>query len=336
MKDKKSVDVLLITYNQERFVSKAIESVLMQVVDEGVSVSVIVADDCSTDNTLGLIKAYQEKSPFPFVFLNRETNVGIARNYQLAIEACTGDYVAIIEGDDYWVDSMRLKKHLDYLERHRDCVMTVNSRLEYDQRKKRYLASKSDTCSKDFCFSLSDTIVDYDFIRNLSTSVFRRKVLNQLNPRLFESANRFGGICVDTYMVHDVLQRGYGFHFGEVMSVYRIQTGQNASFTLHGTATIEERIEWHQKMLSEANSLLESDYSSEFNLLFEKRKKELEDLHLYLKKVKLSRYVSPIFVDTYYSLPQVGRGIKNCIRVFIPNGLYSKMKSVKGKTLNKK
>jgi glycosyltransferase involved in cell wall biosynthesis len=332
MKDKVSVDVLLITYNQERFVSKAVESVLMQVVDESVSVSVVIADDCSTDYTLGLIKAYQEKSPFPFVFLKRETNVGIARNYQLAIEKCTGDYLAIIEGDDYWVDNMRLKKHLDYLESHRDCVMTVNSRLEYDQRRKNYLASKSDGYSRDFCFSLSDAIADYDFIRNLSTSVFRKEVLDQMNPRLFESANRFGGICVDTYMVHDVLQRGYGFHFSERMSAYRINTGHNASFKQNETASIEEQIEWYQKMFTEANSLLELDYSFEFNLLFEKRKKELEDLHSYLKKVKLSRYISPIFVDLCFSLPQIGRGIKKSIRAFIPNGLYSKMKSIKTNT----
>lgn len=335
MKGKKSVDVLLVTYNQERFISKAIESVLMQNVGEDVSVTIIVADDCSTDNTVDLIKTYQEKSPFPFVFLHKKTNVGIARNYQLAIDACKGDYVAIIEGDDYWLDSMRLKKHLDYLESHGDCVLTVNSRLEYDQRKKNYLVSKSDAYSKDFCFSLADTIADYDFIRNLSTSVFRKKALNQLNPQLFEAATHYNGVCVDTFIVRDVLQRGYGFHFGDVMTVYRVHTGSNASFKQNEKASIEERIEWHRKMLCEANSLLESDYSSEFNLLFEKRKNELEDLRLYLRKVKLSRYVSPIFVDLYFSLPQVGRRIIKCIRVFIPNDLYSKMKSFKNKTLKK-
>ena len=77
---KKSVDVLLVTYNQERFISKAIESVLIQNVGEDVSVTIVVADDCSTDNTVDLIKAYQEKSPFPFIFLHRESNVGIASN----------------------------------------------------------------------------------------------------------------------------------------------------------------------------------------------------------------------------------------------------------------
>lgn len=332
---KKSVDVLLVTYNQERFISKAIESVLIQNVGEDVSVTIVVADDCSTDNTVDLIKAYQEKSPFPFIFLHRESNVGIARNYQLAIEACKGDYVAIIEGDDYWLDSMRLKNHLDYLESHIDCVLTVNSRLEYDQRKKNYLVSKTDTYSKDFCFSLADAIADYDFIRNLSTAVFRKKTLNQLNPQLFETAIRFNGICVDRFIVHDVLQRGYGFHFGDVMTVYRVHTGFNASSKQNENASIEEDIEWHRKMFSEANFLLDSNYTSEFDLLFEKKKKELEDLHLYLRKTKLSRYVSPILIDFYFFLPQIGRCIKRCVRVFIPNGLYSKMKIVKNRVLNK-
>lgn len=332
MIEKSIVNVLLITYNQERFVGKAIESVLMQVVDEQTSVTLVVADDCSTDNTLGVIKSYEEKSPFPFVYLSRDQNVGISRNYQLAIEACDGDYVAVLEGDDYWLDCMRLKKHLDYLNSHKECVMTVNSRLEYDQKKELFITTD---CLKNYCFSLLDTIKDYDFIRNLSAVVFRKKRLDQMNSQLFEVANHFGGICVDRFMVHDVLQRGYGFHFRDVMSVYRIHTGKNASFVHFTNASIEEKIDYHKRFSDEANSLLNVDCSSAFQTLFETRENELKELELYLKKTKLCRFIPPILVDLFFFTPRLRAFIKKCVRALIPNGLYSTMKSIKAK-LNKK
>ena len=94
------IDIILITYNQEQYIAQAVESILLQRVNDDVQVRVIVADDCSTDKTLEIIKSYEDKSPFPFVYLSVEDNMGHVRNYQRAFAACVGDYVAILEGDD--------------------------------------------------------------------------------------------------------------------------------------------------------------------------------------------------------------------------------------------
>ena len=77
------LDILIISYNQEQYIAQAVESILMQRVSDDVQVRVIVADDCSKDNTLEIIKSYEEKSPFPFVYLAADTNLGISKNYQI-------------------------------------------------------------------------------------------------------------------------------------------------------------------------------------------------------------------------------------------------------------
>ena len=137
------VDVVLISYNQEQYIAQAVESVLMQRVNDNVQVRVIVADDCSKDKTLEIIKSYEEKSPFPFVYLPTEQNMGIAQNYKRAFEATDADYVAVIEGDDWWVDPHRIQKHVDCFQHHDDCVLTKNNYLQYSHLNKTYSVEQS-------------------------------------------------------------------------------------------------------------------------------------------------------------------------------------------------
>ena len=108
------LDILLITYNQAQYVAQALDGLIMQRVNSDVEVHVIVADDASTDDTLATIRSYEEHSPFPFVFLPQEPNMGHVLNYKRAFAACTGDYVSILEGDDWWCNPYHLQKHLDF------------------------------------------------------------------------------------------------------------------------------------------------------------------------------------------------------------------------------
>ena len=122
------IDIILIAYNQERYIAQAVKSIIMQQVDKNVEVRVIVADDCSDDKTLDIIKSYEATSPFPFVYLDNKTNVGHVLNYQRAFSACNGDYIAVRELSNmsqiFWghiyvvvLDDYRMVK---YLRRHED------------------------------------------------------------------------------------------------------------------------------------------------------------------------------------------------------------------------
>ena len=134
-----TVDVVLVTYNQEKYIAQAVESILMQCVNDDLRVRVIVADDCSKDKTLEIIKSYEDKSPFPFFYLPSEQNMGIAANYKRAFEATEADFVAVMEGDDWWIDSHRIQKHIECFQNHKDCVLTKNNYLQYSQFSKYIL-----------------------------------------------------------------------------------------------------------------------------------------------------------------------------------------------------
>lgn len=115
------IDIVLISYNQEQYIAQAVESILMQRVNDDVKVRVIVADDCSTDKTLEIIKSYEENSPFPFTYLEGTTNLGMVNNYRRVLHSITADYFCILEGDDYWIDQYKLQKQLIFMNNHQNC-----------------------------------------------------------------------------------------------------------------------------------------------------------------------------------------------------------------------
>lgn len=119
------VSVSLTTYNQERYVGIAIESVLAQVVD--FPMELVIADDCSTDRTRGICREYQQKYPQRIRLIERETNLGAVPNYLETFQACAGDYVAFLEGDDFWTDPRKLQKQVEFLDTHPDFAICCHN-----------------------------------------------------------------------------------------------------------------------------------------------------------------------------------------------------------------
>jgi len=111
----------MITYDQERYIGQAIESVLAQQVD--FAYELVIGEDCSTDGTRAICEAYQEAQPQTVRLLAREKNLGMAGNFFSTIAECTGEYLAIIEGDDFWTDPLKLQKQADYLDGNPGCAL---------------------------------------------------------------------------------------------------------------------------------------------------------------------------------------------------------------------
>ena len=119
--NKPLLSVCLITYNHEKFIEQAIESVLMQKIN--FNWEFIIADDYSTDNTRAIIKKYADKYPNLIKLILQEKNVGAARNWLDLIYSPIGKYTAFFEGDDYWTDPYKLQKQVDFLEANDDYVI---------------------------------------------------------------------------------------------------------------------------------------------------------------------------------------------------------------------
>ena len=118
------LSVCIITYNHENYIREAIEGVLMQKVN--FNYEIIVADDCSTDNTRKIILEYVEKYPNIFTLIFQERNVGASQNWLDLLNKPKSKYIAYFEGDDYWTDPLKLQKQVDFLEANKSCVLSFH------------------------------------------------------------------------------------------------------------------------------------------------------------------------------------------------------------------
>ena len=108
------VSVCMTTYNHEKYISQAIESVLSQRTTFGVEV--VIGEDCSTDSTLEICRQYEAQYPDRVRVIASEHNIGMHANYRRTIEACRGKYIAMCDGDDWFTDENKLQIQVEELE----------------------------------------------------------------------------------------------------------------------------------------------------------------------------------------------------------------------------
>ena len=124
MKHECEVSVLCTTYNQSRYLRKALDSILSQVTDY--SFEVIIHDDASNDRTQSIIKSYIQEYPSIVKGLFEDENQyskGVDFFYPLVTDVARGKYIALCEGDDFWIDDMKLQRQWEALEVHPECDM---------------------------------------------------------------------------------------------------------------------------------------------------------------------------------------------------------------------
>jgi len=182
-----NIDIILITYNQEKYIQKAIEGLFLQSVGEDTSVRVVVADDHSTDSTYSIIRAISRSEKgkrYEWTFLPEEGNMGNAKNYQRAFAACTGDYVAILEGDDWWCSPIHLARSIDFLNEHPDFVAVGSHPVFYYDEDQVFAPETMITSTKVLD---TDSLLRQSDFENLSTIMIRTDALGKLDSRIFNT-----------------------------------------------------------------------------------------------------------------------------------------------------
>jgi glycosyltransferase involved in cell wall biosynthesis len=122
------VSVAMITYNHELFITKAIESVLAQ--RTNFPIELVIGDDASSDHTSRHIEALRVKAPDVIRALIRPTNIGANGNSEAVLQECRGEFIAFLEGDDYWTCEDKLQLQTDIL-RARDSAVGVFHRVKF-------------------------------------------------------------------------------------------------------------------------------------------------------------------------------------------------------------
>ncbi len=110
-----TVDILIPTYNHENYIAQAIDSALSQITE--FEFKLIIGVDKSKDNTLSICDNYKKSYQDRITLLRHDSNIGMAANYESIFNASDAKYISILEGDDYWIDTRKLQKQVDILEK---------------------------------------------------------------------------------------------------------------------------------------------------------------------------------------------------------------------------
>ena len=125
------LSVVMTTYNHERYIATAIESVLRQQTSFGVEI--VIGEDCSSDRTLNIALDYQAMYPEAIRIVRSEHNVGWRENYRRTIAAARGKYIAMLDGDDYFTHRKKLQMQVDLLEANPDVGMCYGRSERVDE-----------------------------------------------------------------------------------------------------------------------------------------------------------------------------------------------------------
>lgn len=256
------VSILCITYNQEKYIEQALEGFLIQ--KTNFQIEIVIHDDASTDNTAFIIQGYVDKNPDLFVAIIQKENQyskGVNPLFEYAIPKCSGKYIAICEGDDYWTDPLKLQKQVDFLEANPDYSLCFHDALVYWENRKSLPYYFCRDLQKT-TFYLEDVIKSW-FIPTASI-ILRRSLLFPL-PNMLRDV--YAG---DYALLLFLALKGKIYYFNKLMSVYR-QHDSNFTATI-STSYIRER---RAQFFYSFNEYTNSRYSRQITKKLKKANKSI-------------------------------------------------------------
>lgn len=132
---KIKVTVILVTYNHEPYIAQTLESILVQKTD--FPFEILISEDCSTDKTRNIIIEYAKRYPEKIRLILSRRNVHTNRVLSRAIAAARGEYLAILDGDDYWISEKKLQKQADLLDERPECSLCFHDVWVTDDQERR-------------------------------------------------------------------------------------------------------------------------------------------------------------------------------------------------------
>lgn len=246
----------MVTYNHEKYLDKAIQSVINQRAD--FKFQLFIGEDKSTDSSLTICRKYEKEFPEIVHVISSDANIGIYRNAGRVFEVCIASgakYIALLEGDDYWISTDKLQRQIEYLEQHDDCAGSYhNTDFLYKNGARKSMFKRLPDLMQ-----LDDVISKYSPFHTTSF-VFRAK--HFCRPSWFKQIH---SVDLAMYMWH--AQFGYFKGFNETWSLYRIHDSGM-------TAGKEHNEQFHQKRW-----LLYQMMSGKLNQPFSKKLMELIRYH---------------------------------------------------------
>ncbi len=208
------VSICTVTYNHEAYIRQTLDSVLMQDVD--FPYEIIVGDDGSTDATRAILQEYAKQYPERMRLVLHETNQGPRKNVQSVRKLVRGEYIAILDGDDFWVDPTKLRRQIEFLD--------ANPSFSASAGRYRSVFENTDSRHGPDVSPEQPTVIDMEtFLRGTwigaSSVVYRRSMVPVIPPWTWKL--NMGDVGLQFLCV----QQGPIRFFNDIVSAYRIHDG---------------------------------------------------------------------------------------------------------------
>ena len=221
------VSIVMPSYNTAKFISVAIESVLMQTYQNW---ELLIVDDCSTDNTDEVVSKYDDRR---IIYLKNEKNSGAAFSRNKALKRAKGKWIAFLDSDDLWYQS-KLEEQIEFMKKNKYYFSYTNYR-EVDevgiQTGVEVSGPKKITKNKmyHYCWPGCLTVM-YDAERVGKIQIADIKKNN------------------DYALWLKVIKKENCYHFDKVLALYRKRSG---SISNHGYFRL---IKWHYKLFKDVDN----------------------------------------------------------------------------------
>lgn len=198
----------MITFNHEEFIAEAIESVLRQ--KTNFPFELIIGEDCSTDFTRSICIEYKKKYPDIIRLQLPDSNKGMMRNFIENMQAARGNYIALCEGDDFWIDCYKLQKQVDFLEQNDDYIACFHNARVVNKYNQISLFNSLNEMQH----PTKEEILSRKWFIATASLMFRNKVIDFPNW-MYEVVN--GDYALELLLA----LKGEFYYMHDVMSAYR-------------------------------------------------------------------------------------------------------------------
>lgn len=215
------VVVAITTFNLEKYIEQALDSVLMQ--KTTFKYKIIVADDCSSDNTLHILHNYQKKYPEKIEVLSADKNLGSLANSNRIFDGLECEYFTFLDGDDYWVSDDRLQRQVDFLDKNPTFMMCAgNTQFLRNEKLADFVVDKHRLGKT---YSFDDMLHDNMPFFHTSSILIRNTIFIDGLPQCYvDAVNTFENCALRGEDFRRILhlERGPLYAFNDTLSVYRI------------------------------------------------------------------------------------------------------------------
>lgn len=208
------VSVCITAYNIEKYIKRAIDSVLIQ--STNFDFEIVIGEDKSSDKTLQIINDYSLAYPNRLRIIENKTNLGMMSNFIKTIESCHGKYIAILDGDDFWIDKNKLQTQFEILEAHPRTMLCWHDSIIVNSFEEQFSSFSERFKGRDYSTSFDLFTVIKWKVLGATSSIFFRNVISPF-PNW---ANSLYG--TEALLFFRCKQVGELVYFPSSMSAYRV------------------------------------------------------------------------------------------------------------------